>query len=335
MERPSVQVQAEYDSLRQGAGLIDLSACGKLRLGGSARARFLNSLLTHDILALAPGSGCNALKVTLQGKMEAALRVLCLDDELWCDFDAAALEGLLRTMRMRVLRDDVKIEDASVEWSLFSIQGPLARGVFSRLDVDVENLGDMHRNARRVVAGSEARIVRSDHTGEGGWDVCVLREAGEAVRSVLLAAGAVAVGTEAHDIRRVEAGIPWHGFEITPDRLPHEAGLDAGWISYTKGCFFGQETIARLHHLGHVNRNLRRVVFDGHTQLENLRSVLRQPILFEGKEIGTMTSVAFSLALDCAQGLAYIRRGFDNPESVHVQIGSAPFQVRIAPVPSA
>jgi folate-binding protein YgfZ len=334
VERPSVQVQAEYDSLRQGAGLIDLSARGKLRLGGSARARFLNSLLTHDILALAPGSGCNALKVTLQGKLEVALRVLCLEDELWCDFDAAALEGLLRTMRMRVLRDDVRIDDASVEWSLFSIQGPLARGVFSHLDVDVENLGDMHRHAKRVVSGSEARIVRSDHTGEGGWDVWVPREAAEAVRSALLAAGAVAVGAEAHDIRRVEAGIPWHGFEITPDRLPQEAGLDAGWISYTKGCFFGQETIARLHHLGHVNRNLRRVVFDGHTNLEALRALLRQPVHFEGKEIGTLTSVAYSLAQDCPQGLAYIRRQFEDRESsIHIQIGAESFSARIAAIP--
>ncbi len=334
VERPSAQVQAEYEALRHGAGLIDLSARGKLRLRGSARARFLNSLLTNDILALEPGYGCNALKATLQGKMEAALRVLCLEGELWCDFDAAALDALLRTMRMRVLRDDVAIEDASTGLALFSVQGPIARGVFARLDVDAEALADMHRHSSNVIAGVEVRVVGSDHTGEGGWDVCVPSEAGEAVRSALLAAGAVAVGPEAHDIRRVEAGIPWHGSEITPDRLPQEAGLDAGWISYTKGCFFGQETIARLHHIGHVNRNLRRVVFDGHTNPKELRALLRQPMLFEGKEIGTLTSVAFSLALDCPHGLAYIRRQFDSPESaIRLHIGGQFFPARITAVP--
>jgi len=340
-------LQAQYEALRRHAGLLDLTARGKLRLGGADRGRFLNDLLTNDILVLRPGQGCNALKVTLQGKMEAALRILCFEDELWCDLDAEPLAALLRTLRMRILRAAVTVEDTSAAWALFSLQGPEAVAVLEKLGVSAGGLGELHRHAGTVLAGIEVHLVRSDHTGEGGYDVWVPEAAAGSLRAALLEAGAVPVGPEALEVRRIEAGIPRQGVEITTERFPQEAGLEAGWISYTKGCFFGQETIARLHHLGHVNRHLCGVCLDadsarsfGDAQLldaANAGDAMPRPgsvLVVEGKEVGLVTSAVRSLGLGVPVALAYVRRDFAQPDTaVRIQVGAASLPGRIVTLP--
>ena len=328
-------LRGEYEALRRHAGLLDLTARGKLRLGGADRGRFLNDLLTNDILVLRPGQGCNALKVTLQGKMEAALRILCFEDEIWCDLEAEPLAALLRTLRMRILRAAVTVEDASAAWALFSLQGPEAVAVLAKLGVSAGGLGELHRHAGAVLAGIEVHLVRSDHTGEGGYDVWVPEAAAGSLRAALLEAGAVLVGPEALEVRRIEAGIPRQGVEITTERFPQEAGLEAGWISYTKGCFFGQETIARLHHLGHVNRHLRGVRLEANSVTSG--DGLPPPgaaLAVDGKEVGTVTSAVRSLGLGVPVALAYVRRDSAQPDTaVRIQAGSASLPGRITALP--
>ena len=184
------------------------------------------------------------------------------------------------------------------------------------------------------MAGAEVRLARSDHTGEGGFDIWVPQEAAVEVRSALLAAGAVPVGAEALDIRRIEAGIPRQGAEITTERFPQEAGLEAGWISYTKGCFLGQETIARLHHLGHVNRHLRGVRLEAGAA-NTASDPLPPPqasLVVDGKEVGTVTSAVHSLGLGVPIALGYVRRDFALPGTA-VLVGSASHPGHIVALP--
>ncbi len=291
----------EYEALRQGAGLLDLHRWGLLRLRGKDRVRFLHNMLTNDIATLQPGEGCNALKVSVQGRMEAALRVLCLDDEIWCDTEFAALEGLVPGLRKRIVLEDASLEDASAGWRLLAVQGPEARSLLERCGIEPPT--EMHRHATAALAGTDIRVVRSDHTGDGGYDIWVEAAAAAAVAGSLKDASARPVSEATYELRRIEAGIPRHGSEITPEHFPQEANLDAGWISYTKGCYLGQETIARLHHMGHVNRNLCGLVLDSDAVPEPGTTVAAV-----GKDAGKITSAARSLALDRPIALAYMRR---------------------------
>jgi folate-binding protein YgfZ len=239
-------VAAEHAALRSGAGLLDLSFRARLRLSGADRVRFLHNMLTNDIQALSPGLGCNAVKVSVQGKIEAALRVLCLEEELWCDLEPGPRELLLAGLRKRIVLEDAVLEDVSEEGALLSLQGPQSANTLRQMGVDIDAIAELHQHSAATVAGFGVRVARSDHTGDAGYDIWVATDAAAAVWDALLAAGPQVqrVGQQALDVRRIEAGIPWHERELTPEHFPQEAGLDSGWISYTKGCYLGQETIA-------------------------------------------------------------------------------------------
>ena len=146
-----------------------------------------------------------------------------------------------------------------------------------------------------------------------------------------MTAGARAVGLRALDIRRIEAGIPWFGSELTSEYFPMEAGLEDGWISYTKGCYLGQETISRLHHLGHVNRLLRGIV-----PVDDTAPMPGAELFAATKRIGTVTSVARSPRLDRTIALGYVHREFAEPGStISVASASGPTAARVAALPFA
>jgi folate-binding protein YgfZ len=321
-----MSILQEYEALRRGAGLIDFSAWGLLRLRGKDRARFLHNMLTNDILKLRPGEGCNAVKVSVQGRMEAALRVLCLEDEMWCDTEGEALAGVALGLRKRIVLENAALEDASAGWRLLAVPGPEARRVLERCGI--EPPAAMHGHAAAALAGAEVRVVRSDHTGDGGCDIWATAAAAANVAAALRDAGAVAVGEATYELRRIESGIPRHGREITSEHFPQEANLDAGWISYTKGCYLGQETISRLHHMGHVNRSLCGLVVDGDAVPEPGTSLAAG-----GKEGGRITSSVRSLVLDRPVALAYVRHEIAAPgTAVELANGST---ARIADLPFA
>lgn len=325
-------VRAEYDALRQHAGVLDVSFRALLVVRGSDCVKFLNNLVTNDVARLADGSGCNALKVSLQGKVEAALRLLRVGPDIWCDLEPAPRDALVESWRKRILLADVQLHDESERWAVISIQGPRAAALLAALDVDVRDLEAMHAHTTAALGAVPVRVVRSDHTGEGGFDVFVATESAAEVWDALLAGDATVrpVGLAALDARRIEAGIPWSGREITSNRLPQEVGLEEGWISYSKGCYLGQETIARLHHLGHVNRHLRGLRVQGDACPQR-GSVLRAG----GKGVGAITSAALSPRFGQPVALAYVRRAHADPgERVEVVSGptAAPAEVVALPM---
>jgi aminomethyltransferase len=294
---------AEYATLRAGAGLTDLSARGLLRVRGADRARFLHNLLSNDIQALRPAQGCYAAKLTVRGKMEAALRVLCLEDELRCDCEPGPAPQVFASLAKHLVRDRAQLEDESGRWALLAVHGPQAAAVLQAAGFDPAPLGSLLQHGDAVLAGIAVRVVRADHCGAGGFDVWVQADGAAPLWRALRDAGARPVGLRALDVRRIEAGMPRAGTEITGETFPMEAGLDAGWISYTKGCYLGQETISRLHYLGHVNRQLcGLLVEDGAALSHGVR------LLAADHEVGWVTSTAASPALRRQVGLGYVHR---------------------------
>jgi folate-binding protein YgfZ len=321
---------AEYAALRRGAGVIDLSLRGKLHVVGPDRASFLDGMVTNHIRALRPGEGCNAAKLSIQGKMEAGLHVLCLDDALWCDIDPGPAPGVQATLARHLIMEDARLIDVTDAWALIAVQGPVANAVLQAAGVDVAALRQPLQHAAGEIAGHAVRVVRNDHTGEGGFDIWAPRDASPHVwRSLCAAEGARAAGMTALDVRRIEAGIPWYGSEITAERFPMEAGLESGWISATKGCYIGQETIARLRFQGHLNRGLRGLVFANDLPPERGATVW-----WGEKRAGTITSATTSPRLRHAIALALVHRDATEPGiEVEVEYGDGRHPARVTELP--
>jgi folate-binding protein YgfZ len=233
----------EYAVLTTACGLVDRSERGKLALTGSAAKEFLNGQVTNDVGALEPGTGCYAAFLTHKGKMLGDLRVLDAGDELLLDTERVALQALFDMVRRFSVGYDVHLHKRTVQRALFSLVGPAAREVVPGVP-EAEH------------AHVETAFGRAIATADGVDVLCDAEDA-ERVRAALVDAGAVPVSEEAAEIVRVEHGRPRYGFDMDDGTIPEEASLNDRAVSFTKGCYVGQETVARLHWKGKPNRHLR------------------------------------------------------------------------------
>jgi tRNA-modifying protein YgfZ len=245
---------SQYGALTEGCGLIDRSERGKLALTGTERKSFLAGQVTNDIEGLQGGRGCYAAFLTHKGKMLGDLRVLAVEDEgsepeLLLDTERATLQALFDMVRRFKIGYDVELHKRTVQRGLLSLVGPGARAV-ARAD-DLPDEEHAHRAAQ--IAGHDARLIATDV----GVDVLCDADATGALREALLAAGATPVSEDAVEILRVERGRPRYGRELDDATIPQEAGLNDRAVSFTKGCYVGQETVARLFYRGKPNRHLR------------------------------------------------------------------------------
>jgi tRNA-modifying protein YgfZ len=271
---------AEYRALTEACGLVDRSERGKLALTGSERKVFLQGQVTNDVERLEPGHGCYAAFLTHKGKMLGDMRVLDLGDELLLDTERVALQELFNMIRRYKLGSDVELHKRTVEMGLLSLIGPDARRIAGASDLAHE-----HDNRRAKVGGRDVVLVATD----AGVDVfCQAADTG-AVRAALEAAGAVAVSEDAAEVLRVERGRPRFGADIDDGVIPQEAGLNERAVSFTKGCYVGQETVARLFYRGKPNRHLRGLRLSGPAAHGD---VLR----LGEKEVGRLGSVVVSPA---------------------------------------
>ncbi|GAC1322411.1 MAG: glycine cleavage T C-terminal barrel domain-containing protein [Thermoleophilaceae bacterium] len=232
---------AEYDRLREAVGLFERADRGKLRLTGTEGAEFLQGQLTNDIEGLAPGEGCYAALLNHKGKLLADMRVLRSSDWIWIDCDRAGFPALLRTARVYSIGRDVTTVDVSSEWAVISLIGPAAR---TGLDAEVPT------EEHAWVMGEHGIYVATD------LGVDVVCRAAEAV-DVAAALAVEPVSEEVVECLRIESGRPRLGVDMTDETIPQEAGLNDRAVSFTKGCYVGQETVARLHYKGKPNRHLR------------------------------------------------------------------------------
>jgi tRNA-modifying protein YgfZ len=243
------ELVAEYRALTTACALIDRSERGKLALTGTEAKSFLAGQVTNDTVGLEPGGGCYAAFLTHKGKMLGDLRVLATDDELLLDTERPSLQALFDMVRRFKIGFDVELHKRTVQRGLLSLVGPGARAVAGAEDLPAEEYA--HRAGE--IAGHAVRLIVTD----GGIDVLCDAEDTDAVRAALEDAGATPVSEAATEIVRVERGRPRYGFDLDDTTIPQEAGLNERAVSFTKGCYVGQETVARLFYRGKPNRHLR------------------------------------------------------------------------------
>jgi len=274
----------EYERLREAVGLVDHSSRGKILLRGAEVAEFLQGQLTNDIEALAPGRGCYAALLSHKGKMRADLRVLRGADWVWLDSEPEALGVLTRTIETYSLGRDVGLEDLTRARSILSLIGPAADRA-----LEVAPPGDEHA----FVEGNHGLYVRTDL----GVDVLCAAEDTAGVQAAL---GIEAVSEAAAECLRIESGRPRYGLDIGPETIPQEAGLNARAVSFDKGCYVGQETVARLYYKGKPNRHLRGLRLSAPV-------ASGEPLLLGDREVGSVGSTCVSPVLGPI-ALALVRR---------------------------
>jgi tRNA-modifying protein YgfZ len=244
----AVELDAQYRQLREECGLLDRSERGKLIVSGSEAADYLQGQLTNDVEALAPAEGQYAALLDRKGHMQADMRVLRLSpEEIWIDTEPEALAAALRHLEMYKIGREVAIADVGAERAILSLIGPRS--------VEIAGTAVLAEYASEAanVRGVECLAVGTAN----GIDLIVKSADSERLRDALIEAGVGAVGPEAEEIVRIEAGTPRFGAEMGTETMPAEASIVERAVSFTKGCYIGQEPVARLHYKGRPNRHLR------------------------------------------------------------------------------
>ncbi|CAB4918598.1 unannotated protein [freshwater metagenome] len=279
-------------ALTGGAVVVDCSELGKLALTGDEAAAALSAVVTNDVEALAIGEGLYAAVLTSKGGMLGDLRVLRAADELLLDTQRSALQAVFDVIRHGLLGHRAELHKRTLECGLLRLAGPQARelaGVGTLPDAE-------HATMPATVGGCAVLAVATDV----GVDLLCAAADTAAVHMALVDAGALAAGEDALEQLRIERGRPRFGVDITAGVIPQEAGLNERAVSFTKGCYVGQETVARLHYKGRPNRHLRGLRLSG-------TAAAGTPVVLEDREVGTLTSVTDSPVFGPI-GLALLRR---------------------------
>ncbi|MCI0370101.1 MAG: aminomethyl transferase family protein [candidate division NC10 bacterium] len=326
---------AEYRALREAAGVLDRATAGLLRMTGADRVRFLNGMITNDVKALTPGAGLYAALCSPQGKVLGDLRVLAVEEALLLLCEAACRARVAQTLDRFIIADDAKVTDASGEITVLGCYGPKAAEALARVAGSPPPELPPHHHAEVRVAGAAVRVVATPFLGVPGFDLFFPVEAATAVARDLLKAtkalGGRAVGHAAFETVRVEAGTPWYGLDFDENNLPQEAGLETTAISFSKGCYIGQETVARIHFRGHVNRRLTGLAVQGEVLPARGSRVLKGEA-----EVGRVTSAVRSPARGAPVALAMLRREAGEPgTSLKVEAAGTRFDAEVIPLPFA
>jgi len=298
---------AEYRALRERAVVVDLGFRTVVRATGADRTSFLQGMLTNDVAQLEPGHNRPALLLTVQGRVTADVRVAAGDDALLLDVDIRARGALLAALEKLIIADDVELTADTT--ALIGVEGPRAAAIVAGIAAPV-----------RVLAGGEL--------GAEGFILHVAADA-PAVWDRLVAAGALPCGMDALEGRRVELGIPRIGLDMDEHVLALEVPVESA-LSHTKGCYLGQEVVARGTARGHVNRKLVALTLEGPLPPP------AAPLVRDGKEVGHLGTVARAYGAGTPAALGFVRRECWEPGTeVAVRHGHAVTIARVATVPLA
>ncbi len=289
----------EYESLRGSAGIIDRSDRGVVRLDGADRRSFLQGLLTNDIQALAPGAACYAALLTPQGRMIADMNVLETGEFLLLDVRRDQAAALTAKFEQSIFTEDVTVRDATAEYGRLALGGPQAQRVLERA---------LRADPR----------VSTRHFSDPAFNVPLIEVFAQAAAFVSLLdtlrdAGAVEVGRDAAEVVRVESGVPLFGVDMDEETIPLEAGIQDRAISFTKGCYVGQEVIVRVLHRGHGRVAKKLVQLEIEATSEADLPAPGTAIQKDGTQAGTLTSVAWSPRLGKGVALGYVHRDYAEP----------------------
>jgi folate-binding protein YgfZ len=319
-------IAGEHRELTTGAGVLDRSASGKLALTGTEARAFLTGQVTADVEALQPGRGTYAALLTPKGKVVADLRILDVGTaergELLLLCERSGLQALFDHLRRHLIGFDVELHKRTVQQALHALIGPRATGVLGAAAADLGP--EEHASARATLDGVAVTLVRTDL----GVDVLSAAEDGAAVLAALVSRGAVPVGEDAAELVRVESGRPRLHHELDESVMPAEAGIVERAVSFTKGCYVGQETVARLHWRGRPNRHLRGLLLDRWVPTGTV-------IVGDGRELGRVTTSVVSPTLGPI-ALALVRREVEPETDVVLRpAAGGPTSGRVVALPFA
>ena len=297
----------EYRRARESVALLDTNYHAFIELEGPDRVRYLNAIVTNNIKDLADGQGNVSLLLNPQGHILAELECYALPDRLLVVSHALLRERTAQTLDKYIIMDDATLVDATDRMGSLGLEGPRAGSIVKQISgFDLEAMaGRAHHEA--VIAGVHCRIVRRSNFSEVGAEFFCSREDLPALWQILeeaaRATGGGPIGYSTLNALRLEAGIPWFSYDFDDKVIPHEAALEATHLSYTKGCYTGQEIVERVRSRGHVNRRRAGLEFSGETI-----PARATPLSTAGQEAGFVSSAAFSPTLGRIIGMGYVRR---------------------------
>jgi len=323
----------DYTAIREGAAIVAGAPRARIAVSGKDRASFLQGLLTNDVLALKPGTGCYAAWLTPQGRMITDMHVLESGDMILLDVPASMRETMLQRLDQFIFSEDVQLGDLTDTLRGVSVHGPAAAAAVERA-TSARGLDAwaMYANARAEFAGTPLVIARIDELGVPGFAIYVDAAREQDLIEALERAGAVRAGDHAVTAARIEAGYPLFGVDMDDDIIPLEAGIEPRAISFTKGCYVGQEVIIRVLHRGH-GRVARRLVG---LRLQDDQSPARGTRVHAGgKDAGFITSVARSPRFGTI-ALGYVHRDFVAPGTdVEIESGNERTTATVSALPFA
>jgi folate-binding protein YgfZ len=302
-------VPAEFRQARESVALIDKNYRAYLSFTGPDRVRYLNAVLTNDIKCLSAGQGNVSLLLNPQGHILAEIETYAFTDRLFCVSYAMIRERLTEVLDKFIIMDDVTLTNETERFGTLALEGPKAAAVVREVSgVDIGTLGELS-STDSTVGTVPCRIVKRSPGGVAGAEFVVEREKLVPLWEILLEAtekhGGGPTGYAALSGLRLAQGVPWFGYDFGEKQIPHEAGLQDSHISYTKGCYTGQEIVERVRSRGQVNRQRVGLVFSGKGVPE-----AGTPLMMERKEVGFVTRAAKTWDSVPAQilGMGYVRR---------------------------
>jgi len=328
----------EYRALTATAALIDLCHWGALRLTGNDRVRLLNSLTTNDVASLSAGEACHTALATVKGKLVAEFYVLRRENELFVLVAQGDTRVVAETIEKHIIADDVELNDVSDDYGVVAVEGPESRGIVWRLFPRDPLPTERFRFVDADYLGRPVAVVNNTVTGEPGLLLVVPARGIRRIREHLIQSGRnddmALAGRAAWNMRRVEAGLPWWGSDVVAgENFPKECRLE-DVVSYDKGCFLGQETLARMHHRGHPNWLLVGLVPNDETPGDAPRGTEVFSADDPNKAVGRITSSAPSPKLNKNLLMGYVRTAFAEPGTeLALGPGGSGATVTVTPLP--
>jgi glycine cleavage system T protein len=322
---------AEHQAVRGAAGLFDFGFRSQFTARGSDRVRFLQGMVSNDVKVLSSGQGTYALLLDVRGHILADLRIYCAEDHFILETDTDLMDKVLQALNHYNIGGRTPLEPLDV--SGLAIQGPKAKAVLdAALGMSVPELGLLSHTTINW-RGSTLRIVHGGDAGEDGYELWLGKSIVEPLWDALLERGRnqglLPCGVTALETLRIEAGVARYGSELAEDTLPLEAGLFSA-LSFTKGCYLGQEIVERARSRGRVNWKLVGVFLESSERPER-----GHRLMSEGKEMGEITSACLSPTLNRSIAMAYVRREFSDPGTKLALSSGAGAEVTTLPFYSA
>jgi folate-binding protein YgfZ len=309
------EVPAEYRAAREKAAIFDTNWHSTFSLTGTDRVRYLNAVVSGNVQALDEGAGTLALLLNPQGRILAELEIYRLGEELLVRTHASVRERTRETLDKYIIMDDVELADATDSVGSFAVEGPIAPAIVQ--EFCGAKIGDLPALSIQEIRVGELQfnLIFKSHFGFPGAEFLAAPETLRALWTRLVAAvegkGGKPIGMQAVNILRLEAGIPWFPADFNENVIPHEAALEETHISFGKGCYTGQEIVERVRSRGNVNRRRVRLKFSRNEPPE-----FGARLTADGKEIGLVTSAAFSPQVGSAIGMGYVRKEHTAPGSI-------------------